>query len=226
MFNPISSAGKGKLDVVFLLDGSGSIHYERFPKLLYFIGDIVNSLDIASDRTRVGMGYWSDNAHVNFYLDDYYTRENIIEAVMRTPFLGQKTHTSAALEMLYNTMFTRENGDRDDADNIAIVITDGNSNIQPEKTMDEAINAKVAGIRMMVVSVGKSFVNYRELEAIASIPEDKNMFNVDTYDDLSKIVYQLVKATTDGEFRAMRISYEDQLSHELILVPFSSFFCS
>jgi collagen type VI alpha len=85
------------------------------------------------------------------------------------------------------------------APNIAIVITDGNSNINPAQTPDRAIEARTAGIHLMVVAVGTTFVNYGELEAIASQPTESNIFNVAHYEDLETIVEDLVLSTCDGK---------------------------
>ena len=55
------------------------------------------------------------------------------------PFISGKTHTAAALNLMCTQMFTPDNGDRYDVPNYAIVITDGESNINPELTLPEAI---------------------------------------------------------------------------------------
>lgn len=135
---------------------------------------------------------------MGFPLNRYNNRENVIQATMRTPFLGEKTNSASALEMLYKTGFTVANGDRINANNMAIVITDGNSNINPHMTPKEAIEARTAGIHIMVVAVGTTFVNFAELEAIASAPTDKNIYNVAHYEDLPSIMDQLVAGTCNS----------------------------
>ena len=46
--------------------------------------------------------------------------------------MGGQTDTSSAIRLMMTTMFTQSNGDRPNAPNVAIIITDGNSNINPE----------------------------------------------------------------------------------------------
>lgn len=41
-------------DIVFVIDSSGSIRSERFPRVLEFVESIVSDLDVHPDRTRVG----------------------------------------------------------------------------------------------------------------------------------------------------------------------------
>ena len=47
-------------------------------------------------------------------------------------FRGSLTHTADALQQMKDIMFTVANGDRDDAPNVAVVLSDGNSNINQE----------------------------------------------------------------------------------------------
>ena len=53
-------------------------------------------------------------------------------------------------------MFTPANGDRDTVPNYAIIVTDGNSNINQQNTIKEAIEARVDGVHIITVSVGMS----------------------------------------------------------------------
>ena len=52
-------------------------------------------------------------------------------------------------------MFTVERGDRSEAPNFLYVITDGNSNINPDQTVLEATRMRAEGVYIMTVSVGK-----------------------------------------------------------------------
>lgn len=50
---------KNKVDLVFLLDGSGSIEPEDFEKAKEFVKDVVDYFDIGIDNTRVGLATFS-----------------------------------------------------------------------------------------------------------------------------------------------------------------------
>ena len=80
--------------------------------------------------------------------------------------------------MLRQNGFTQASGDRDFARNIALIVTDGNSNINPEETIPEAIETRVNNVLLMTVAVGKTFVNQLEIEGIASEPSTLNIFQV------------------------------------------------
>ena len=187
------------VDLYFVLDSSGSIRVERFPTVLDFMADIVAQLDVHPTRARVGLIYWSDSAALQFPLNRFSNRQDVIQAIKRTPFMGERTNTASALRMLKDSGFTAANGDRDFARNIALMITDGNSNINPEDTIPEAIETRVNNVLLLAVAVGKTFVNQLEIEGIASEPSDLNIFQVERYSELSSRVKDLAAGTCNGE---------------------------
>ena len=64
-------------------------------------------------------------------------------ALRRITFMGGRTNTADAIQKMKDQMFTSNNGDRSDADNIAIFFTDGGSNIQEDRTIPRAIESRV-----------------------------------------------------------------------------------
>jgi len=85
--------------------------------------------------------------------------------------------------------FVSRNGDRDDAANVAIVITDGVSNINARRTIPEAEQSRDIGIKIYAVGIG--LTDTRELLAIASTPADDHAFAVNDFDQLAGLENQL-----------------------------------
>ena len=50
-------------------------------------------------------------------------------------------------------------GDRPDAPNMALIFTDGNSNVESEKTIPNAIDAREQGDHIVVFGVGRNIWN-------------------------------------------------------------------
>ena len=195
----ICSGCDGRADVVFVLDASGSIRHERFQNVLDFINSIVTQLEIATDRTRVGVIKFSDNAQIQFNLNKYRSKQDVIAHINHISFTGGRTHTASAIQQVRTQMFQENQGDRSSVPNFMVIFTDGNSNINPDRTIPEAIAARVAGVHTIVVSVG-TMLNMLELRGIASIPQEKNMYSVRSYNSLPSIVNNVVRATCDGRF--------------------------
>lgn len=65
-----------------------------------------------------------------------------MSAIDGMPYLYGSTNTADALREMGNNMFTAANGDRSDAPNIAILLTDGVSNINSRRTIPEGVSAR------------------------------------------------------------------------------------
>ena len=76
------------------------------------------------------------------------------------------TNTQSALRLSYQSVFVSSRGDRAAVANIAVVVTDGQSNVQADRTLVEAQAARQRGIRLVAVAVGDQ-VGQREIDGIA-----------------------------------------------------------
>jgi von Willebrand factor type A domain len=90
------------------------------------------------------------------------------------------------------------NGERTWVPNVAIVVTDGNSNIQSSLTPVEAARCRAQNIRLVVVGVG-DWINMFELSTIASQPLSANLFLLETTNRTENVTAQLIRSTCDGQ---------------------------
>ena len=89
----------------------------------------------------------------------YETAEEVIMAIEELQYKPfQRTNTQAALRSMRRDVFDPNGlgrrGDRQFVPNVAIVITDGKSNILPTNTIPEAILAMDKGITILSVGIG------------------------------------------------------------------------
>ena len=147
------------MDLVFILDASGSIEFVNFEKMRNFVMSFVEEIDVESNVARIGLLLFSDNIKLEFNLNEYDSRLDIIEHVQRIPYRRGSTNTAAALQYVTENMFTPSNGDRNNARNVAFLITDGQSNNR-ENTMRQAKLLKDKGIHLFVAGVGKSSLHF------------------------------------------------------------------
>lgn len=171
-----------QLDVVFVLDGSGSLE-DSFEISLNLTKLIVEGLNFAGGRSRVGVLTFSDQPFVGFYLNRYPDSTSVLNAIAFSQVIGY-TNTQAALDQLRLSMFTASNGDRQGVDNIAIVITDGNSNVNADQTIPKAQLAQQSGITIIGVGIeDQDGMNLMEIEGISSQPPSRYSFAmIDTSD--------------------------------------------
>ena len=64
-----------------------------------------------------------------FHLNQLTTREEAVDAVNGIAWRRGRTNTASALRYARTDMFTETNGDREDVINVAVVVTDGGSNM-------------------------------------------------------------------------------------------------
>ena len=184
---------------MFVIDTSGSIRRRRWPLVQQFVKDVISKMEVGLNRARIGVISYADDAIFRFSLDQYSSKKDILTAIDRLPYTGGKTNTADALEMLTTDMFTSGNGDRDDVDNVAIIVSDGQSNVNPENTIPQAIRARVNGIHLAVATMENN-PNNLELKGIASDPDEENIFNVRRYSQMGDMVDSIVGITCDGEY--------------------------
>lgn len=96
--------------------------------------------------------------------------------------------------------FQPDTGDRPLVPNVAMVFTDGNSNVNQGQTAIEAARARADNIRMIVAGIGEQ-ANLFELSTIASRPLASNLFNVSSLSIINQLTAQLIIATCDGQFK-------------------------
>ena len=87
-------------------------------------------------------------------------------------------------------------GDRAGVPNIGIVITDGESNRDPQRVRPEATAARDAGISLFVIGVGNR-LNMAELEAIANQPKDRFLYRTRDFNDLEYVIANIINTMCD-----------------------------
>ena len=195
----ILSSGKcsaATADIVFVLDSSTSVSERNFKKMLNFVKDFLRDATISPKYVRVGVLVYSTSVYIQFHLNEYKTKEDVFAAIDRIQYTYGSTNTAGALKVMRNTMFSVENGDRDNVRNIAVVVTDGVSNINSHQTLMEAEKAKKADIHIYAIGVGLSETD--ELEQIASSPTQENKFAVQDFDELHGLRAKVFKEFCPG----------------------------
>ncbi|CAG2211146.1 unnamed protein product [Mytilus edulis] len=174
--------GLAKVDLVIILDSSTSVREENYDKMKHFTKDLLVNSDIDGGNVRVGAASFSMRGFINFQLKDYRTKNDVFNALDKIQYIVGSTNTADAIRLMRVDTFTADNGDRPDVKNIAIIITDGVSNVNAETTIPEAEKARDVGIHIYAIGIGLS--NLTELHGIASVPAKDNSLDVQSFDEL------------------------------------------
>jgi len=99
-------------DIVFLLDGSDSTR-NGFPAMRDFVEKVVEKLNVGESKDRVSVVQYSRDSEVNFYLNTYSTKEDIVDSVRGLVHRGGRPlNTGAALQYVRDNVFTSPAGSR------------------------------------------------------------------------------------------------------------------
>nr|XP_042137484.1 collagen alpha-6(VI) chain isoform X1 [Peromyscus maniculatus bairdii] len=171
------------LDVVFVIDSSGSIDYQEYNIMKDFMIGLVKKADVGKNQVRFGALKYADDPEVLFYLDELGTKWEVISVLQNDQPMGGNTYTAEALAFS-DHMFTEARGSRlhKGVPQVLIVITDGESHDA------EKLNATAKALRdkgILVLAVGIAGANSWELLAMAG-SSDKYYF-VETFGGLKGI---------------------------------------
>ena len=152
---------------MFLLDGSDGSRI-GFPAMRELVERVVEKLNVGPDNDRVSVVQYSRDAEVNFYLNTYNTREDIVDSVRGLKHRGGRPlNTGAALQYVRDNVFTTSHGSRrlQGVEQMLILLNGGRS----YDNVDSPASAlKQQGI--IVIGIGTRASDRNELQKISYDP--------------------------------------------------------
>ncbi len=188
------------LDLLFLLDESGSVGSTNHQLGLRFMESVVSFYDISLDGTRVAVISFSIGANVEFDFDDHSTLQQVQNAIREMRYSGGYTYTGLALQSaaeLFND--PSSSGARPASAGIprvVVLITDGRSNVY--SITQPAIDLRAAGVTVYSIGIGN--YNLDELLFIASDPDSDHVFLLQSYTDAAFFTQLLRGTTCDSKY--------------------------
>ena len=146
-----------------------------------FAIQVTNTFNVGPEQTRIANIAYSGLARVSFFLDTFANRSTVTDALRQVEYFNiemppgsrRGTNTADALTRLRNEVFTEERGAREGRfgiPRVAVVITDGQSNVNQSETIPSAQRLHNDSVIVFGVGVGNR-INMNELQAIASAPQ-------------------------------------------------------
>ncbi|NXD75255.1 MATN4 protein, partial [Halcyon senegalensis] len=210
---------KGPLDIVFVIDSSRSVRPFEFETMRRFMMDIIGSLDLGPNATRVGVIQYSSQVQNIFSLKTFFTRADMEKAINSIIPLSQGTMTGLAIQYTMNVAFTTQEGARPlhkKIPRIAIIVTDG----RPQDRVSEvAAQARNAGIEIYAVGIQRADMN--SLRAMASPPLEDHVFLVESFELIQQFGKQFQDKLCGVD---MCVEQEHGCQHSCVSTP-GSFYC-
>ena len=117
--------------MAFLVDRTNSVGLSNFQMLKGFLLQLSGAMPIGPNDTHVGYILFAKKPKLlNTFADtEYYNRENVHSLITSIPDdLGGLTYIDRALIKANDSLFTPMGGDRPEAQNVLILMTDGRTN--------------------------------------------------------------------------------------------------
>lgn len=172
------------LDVVFVIDGSGSVRAENFRTMMTFVTQMISSL--RGTDSQFALLQYSEDVNVEFTFRRFSSSSDLNDLTKIRYQNGGYTRTPTAMLRAVDDLFIPLS--RKDSRKLLIVITDGESNDIRVTFSQATLKAEALGIQRISIGVGRAFSRgnaLKELGTIASSPD--NIFQVNDFSALAAI---------------------------------------
>ncbi|XP_011945388.1 PREDICTED: integrin alpha-D isoform X3 [Cercocebus atys] len=205
------------MDIVFLIDGSGSINQNDFNRMKGFVQAVMDQF--AGTDTLFALMQYSNFPKIHFTFTQFRTsrsQQSLVDPIVQ---LKGQTFTATGILQVVTQLFHHKNGARKSAKKILIVITDGQKYKDPLEYRDVIPQAEKAGIIRYAIGVGRAFQKptaRQELNTIGSAPPQDHVFKVDNFAALSSIQKQLQEKiyAVEGTQSRASSSFQHEMSQE------------
>ena len=154
-------------DVVFLLDGSENTR-DGFTAMRDFVQRVVETLSVDDNKDRVSVVQYSRDPAVQFYLNTYTTKREILDTLRGLRLKGGRPlNTGAALQYLRDNVFTASAGSRrlEGVPQVLILLSGGRS--------FDSVDAPASALKklgVLIFAIGTRSSDSTELQKIAQDP--------------------------------------------------------
>ncbi|XP_038965345.1 cartilage matrix protein isoform X1 [Rattus norvegicus] len=196
-------------DLVFVVDSSRSVRPVEFEKVKVFLSQVIKSLDVGPNATRVGLVNYASTVKPEFPLRAHTSKASLLQAVHRIQPLSTGTMTGLALQFAITKALSDAEGGRSrssDISKVVIVVTDG----RPQDSVrDVSERARASGIELFAIGVGR--VDKATLRQIASEPQDEHVDYVESYNVIEKLAKKFQEAFCVSDLCATGDHYCEQV---------------
>ncbi|XP_008067321.1 vitrin isoform X2 [Carlito syrichta] len=139
-----------KVDLSFVIDGSAGLGKRRFRIQKQFLADIAQALDIGPEGPLMGVVQYGDNPAPQFNLKAHTNSRDLKTAIEKITQRGGLSNVGRAISFVTKNFFSKANGNRGGAPNVAVVMVDG----WPTDKVEEASRlARESGINIFFITI-------------------------------------------------------------------------
>ncbi|KAF5899097.1 collagen alpha-1(XXVIII) chain-like, partial [Clarias magur] len=193
------------LELVFVIDSSESVGPDNFDIIKDFVSALIDRISVKPNVTHVGIVLYSHLTTVISELSQPLSHTDVKSAVRRMHYMGEGTYTGSAIHQANQLFLSARPG----VQKVAVVITDGQADQRDVVKLEDAVrDAHASNIEMFVIGVVNQSEPFyesfqRELESIASDPDEEHLYVISDFRTLTALENKLVVKlceSSDGLF--------------------------
>lgn len=123
-------------DLVFVVDSSRSVRPVEFEKVKVFLSQVIESLDVGPNATRVGVVNYASSVRQEFPLRAHSSKASLLRAVRRIQPLATGTMTGLAIQFAITKAFSDAEGGRAKSPGISKVGPPSPAGTAPQPSSD------------------------------------------------------------------------------------------
>lgn len=113
----VSLAGKkfkchNKIDMVVVLDSSGSVTQKQFKMSKDFVADLVKHFDISKSKANVAVATYSQYAHTGRTFQEHATLDSVLGAIRKLRYEGAASRLDFGFGLVEFKLFDTQYGSR------------------------------------------------------------------------------------------------------------------
>ncbi|CAG7731415.1 unnamed protein product [Allacma fusca] len=187
-YDDLNPPCSGKMDLVIVLDGSGSVGEANFELCKRFVIDLIGSYSLKTVRHGFVIFASEEDTKIVFELDNFMEMEELKQEVLKLTYPDSKTHTNVALQKAFEVFSKSE--PRQGAPRVMTIFTDGESN---PKGVENIELLKKLNVSSYAVGISDQ-INYEELQELA-YGNQANVFTLENFEVLAEFFRRINEET-------------------------------
>ncbi|XP_039264178.2 integrin alpha-11-like isoform X2 [Styela clava] len=182
---------RGKIDIVLLIDQSGSVNQCNFQKVKRWLRNIVRGFTIGPNDQDIGIVIYSSEEYTSATFELGFEkygnsgtekRWKMLEGLRKLPYEAGKTYTGLAFKFANELLWGPSA--RPDAKKMVILLTDGETSVEDKSQLITQVNITRSG-NATILAVGVAKFNASELISISGTSQ--NFFPVKDFSQLEQV---------------------------------------
>ncbi|VDO65134.1 unnamed protein product [Haemonchus placei] len=164
-----------RTDVLFLLDSSNAFNQQKFMHAIKLIIETVSQFrNIGPNGTQVSLVQFNTEPYLEFSLRKHNCKQWLIDDIADTDYMQGGSMLGKAVEKVSRFAFTKNRGDRPDAENVLVILTDGQSDDRIQEPVAKKHNLTVLVIATLEANPYWPFLKSQRLVVCYSFGADSS----------------------------------------------------